>query len=90
MAFLVIHGSAVYLSTIAKLIEYAQNAKQREKEAKEQAKKHAETMKLMELREKQEREHTKRMQQLNSKIPQRQFEQILFAENNTTKTMGTT
>jgi hypothetical protein len=59
------------------IIRYSENAKQREKETKLEAKRREEELKRMEAYEKQQRELSKRQQALNSQIPERQFNMLL-------------
>jgi hypothetical protein len=67
-------------NTIQWLLNYAENAKQREKEAKLYEKQHQEELRLMEEREKRHREESKQRQELNAKIPSMQAHRLSTGE----------
>ena len=59
------------------IIRYSENAKQREKETKLEAKRREEELKRMEQHEKQQRERSERLREADLKFPEIQFNMLL-------------
>ena len=63
--------------TFAYIVGYAENARQREKEAKLEAKRREEELRMMEEYQNKQRERRKREQEVYKKLPEQQLEMFL-------------